>query len=93
MLPLVTAQTQQELLRSKNYICSKSVYIWASQVAVGVKNLCADTGDRRDEGSVPGSGRPPGGGHRNPLQYFCLEKPMDRETWWARVHWVAKSRT
>ena len=44
-------------------------------------------------GSVPGSGRSPGGGHGNPLQYSCLENPMDREAWWATVHGVAKSQT
>ena len=43
--------------------------------------------------SIPGSGRSPGGGHSNPLQYSCLENPMDRGAWWATVHGVAKSRT
>ena len=62
----------------------------ASQV---VKNLPANTGDIRDAGSIPGSGRSPGGGPGNPLQYSCLENPMDRGTWWATVHGVAKSRT
>ena len=44
-------------------------------------------------GSIPGSGRSPGGGRGNPLQYFCLENPMDREAWRATVHGVAKSQT
>ena len=43
-----------------------------------VKNLPANAGDVRDVGSVPRSGRSPGGGNGNPLQYSCLEKPMDR---------------
>ena len=43
--------------------------------------------------SVPGSGRPPGEAHGNPLQYSCLENPMDRGAWRATVHRVAKSRT
>ena len=47
----------------------------------------------RDSGSTPGLGRSPGGGHGNPLQYFCLENPMDRGAWQATVHRVAKSRT
>ena len=47
----------------------------------------------RDMGSIPGSGRSPEGGHRNPLQYSCLENPMDRGAWWAIVHRVAKSWT
>ena len=49
-----------------------------SQVALVVKNLPRNAGDIRDVGSVPGSGRSPGGGHGNPLQYSCLENPMDR---------------
>ena len=44
-------------------------------------------------GSIPGLGRSPGGGHGNPLQYFCLENPMDRGAWWATVHEVTKSWT
>ena len=44
-------------------------------------------------GSTLGSGRPPGGGDGNPLQYSCLEDPMDREAWRATVHGVAKSFT
>ena len=47
----------------------------------------------RDTGSTPGSGRSPGGGHGNPLQYSCLENPMDRGAWWTRIHGVAKSQT
>ena len=58
-----------------------------------VKNLPANTGDRRDAGLIPGLGRSPGGGNGNPLQYSCLEISMDRGAWWAIVHGVAKSRT
>ena len=57
-----------------------------------VKNLSANAGDIRDVGSIPGSGRSPGGGHGNPLQYSCLENPMDRGDWWATVHRVTKSQ-
>ena len=46
-----------------------------------------------DRGWIPGSGRSPGGGHGNPLQYSFLENPMDRRTWWATVHEVTKNRT
>ena len=49
--------------------------------------------ETRDSGSIPGLGRSPGGGHGNPLQYTCLENPMDREAWRATVHGVTKSRT
>ena len=55
-----------------------------------VKNPPANAGDA---GSIPGSGRSPGGGNGNPLQYSCLENSMDTGTWWATVHGVAKSQT
>ena len=58
-----------------------------------VKNLPANPGDIRDAGSTPGSRRSPGGGHDNPLQYSCLENPMDRGAWWATVHGVARVNT
>ena len=57
-----------------------------------VKNLPANAGDPRDAGLIPGRGRSPGGGHRNPIQYSCLENPMDREAWWATVHGVQRVR-
>ena len=50
-------------------------------------------GDLRDKGTIPGSGKAPGGGHGNTFQYSCLEKPMDRGAWRATVHRVAKSWT
>ena len=56
-------------------------------------NQPATAGDPRDMGSIPGSGRSSGGGHGNPLQYSCLENPMDRGAWRAAVHRVAKSGT
>ena len=58
-----------------------------------VKNLPAKAGDIRDMGSIPGSGRSPGEGHGNPLQYFLLENPIDRGAWWARVHGVTKNQS
>ena len=58
-----------------------------------VRNLPANAGGLRGAGLIPGSGRSPGGGHGNPLQYSCLENPMDGEAWWATVHEVTKSRT
>ena len=51
----------------------------ASQVVLVVKNLPANAGDIRDTGSIPGSGRSPGEWHGNPLQYSCLENPLDKE--------------
>ena len=58
-----------------------------------VKNPPANTGDIRDACLIPGSGRPPGGGHGNPLQDSCLENPLYRGAWQATVHGVAKSWT
>ena len=51
-----------------------------------VKNPPSSTGDARDSGSTPESGRSPGGGSGNSLQYSCLENSMDREVWQATVH-------
>ena len=56
-----------------------------------VKNLPANTGDLRDTGSIPGLGRLLGVGNGNPLQYSCLENPMERGAWGAVVHGVAES--
>ena len=50
-----------------------------------VKNPPANAGDIRDTDSTPGLGRSPGGGHGNPLQYSCLENPVDIGAWWATV--------
>ena len=58
-----------------------------------VKNLPANAGDVGDVGSIPGSGRSPGGGNGNPLQYSCLKNPNDRGAWQATVHRAAKSQT
>ena len=73
----------------------------ASQVALVVKNPPANARDVRDAGliprlgrsSIPGSVRSPGGGHGNPLQYSCLENPIDRGAWQAAVHRVSPSQT
>ena len=62
-----------------------------SQVAIVVKNPPATAGDVKDAGSIPGSGRSPGGGHGNPLQYSCLENPMDRGAWQATLHGITES--
>ena len=55
-----------------------------------VKNLPANA---RDKGSIPGSGRSPGGGNGHPLDDSCWDDPMDRGAWWATVHRVTKSQT
>ena len=66
---------------------------WASQAVLVVKNPPASAGNARDGDSIPGSGRCPGGGQSNPLQYSCLENPMDSGAWRATVHDVTKSQT
>ena len=57
------------------------------------KESACKSGATGDMGSIPGSGKSPGGGHENPLQYSCLENPMDRGVWWATVHSAAKTQT
>ena len=67
--------------------------LWASWVALVIKNPPDNAGDTRDSGSTPGSGRPYGGRQGNPLQYCCLENPRDRGAWWATDYGVTKSQT
>ena len=69
--------------------------VWGFRGGAGgeLKNLLASAGERGDSGSIPRSGRAPGGGHGNPLRYSRLENSMDRGAWWCTVHRVAKSPT
>ena len=67
--------------------------LWVSQVALVVKHWPVSAGDLRDAGLIPGSGRSPGGGHGNPLQYSYLENPMDRGAWRATVQGATVSVT
>ena len=64
-----------------------------SHVALVVKNSPANAGGVKDMGWICGSRRYPGGGHGSPLQYSCLENPLDRGAWWAIVHRAAKNQT
>ena len=66
--------------------------MWAFPGVV-VKNLPANAGEARDSGLISRSGRSPGAGNDYPLQYSCLENPMERGTWCATVHGVRKSQT
>ena len=68
-------------------------HIYTSQVALVVENLPANAQDIKDAGSIPGSERSPGEGHVNPVQYSCLENPMNRGTWQATIHRISKSKT
>ena len=87
ILTIVPCATQYIILNIVLY----AILLRASQVMPVVKNQPANAGDIRDVSSIPGSGRS-GGGHGNPLQYFCLENPKDRGAWQATVHGVTKSQ-
>ena len=69
---------------------SDIIFTTMTQAPLVVKNMLANAGDLRDTVSIPGSGRSPGVGYGNPLQYSCLENPMDRGDWWAMVLEVSK---
>ena len=68
-------------------------YTWGFPAGAVVENPPVNAGDTGDVGSIPGMGRSPGGGSGDPLQYSCLENPLDRGAWWATFHGVAKSHT
>ena len=68
-------------------------FISSSVLIKGGLDGKASVYNTRDSGSIPGLGRSPGEGNGNPLQYYCLENPMDRGAWNATVHGVTKSRT
>ena len=68
-------------------------FFGASQMVLAVKNLPANAGDIRDVGLILWWERSPGEGNGTPLQYSCLENPMDRGAWWATVHGVTQSWT
>ena len=72
------------------YITLYIVIFRATEVVLEVKNMPANAGDIRDAGSIPGSGRSPGGGHVFPLKHSCLENLKDRGAWQATVHWGRK---
>ena len=81
------------LLLGPWYLIFKVDMYGTSQVVLVVKNLSANARDIRDTGLIHGLRRSPGGGHGNPLQYSCLENPVDRGAWKATVHGVAESWT
>ena len=74
-------------------IFSNESTLRASQMALVVKNPPANAENTREDSSIPESGRSPGEGNDNPLQYSCLENSMDRGAWRAIVHGVTKSQT
>ena len=97
MMPFAATQMQLESIilsevsqKEKDKYHMISLICMGFQVALVVKNLPANAGDGRALGLTPGSGRFPGEGNGNPLQYFCLENPMDRGAWKAIVHKVTE---
>ena len=86
-----------QLIRCEVGQCFKSLFTalgtgWCFQGGPSVKNLPSNARDVRDIGLIPASGRSPGEGQGNPLQYCCLENPMNRGAWRATVYWVPKNR-
>ena len=75
------------MISSRSFMMSYLIF-WDSQVTLVVKNPLANAGDVRDTGSILSSGRSPGGGHGNSLQYSYLENPMDRGAWWVAKSWT-----
>ena len=99
-IPLLPSQQQpsaqeksREQINDRSWLHLSLPPEGAFQVVLMVENLPAGAGDVRDVGSIPGSGRSPGGGHGNPLQYSCLENPMDRGAWRATFYEAAKRWT
>ena len=72
---------------------SRGALKWGFPGGASDKELTSNAGDVRDASSIPRLGKSPGGRHGNPLQYPCLENPMDRRSWQAVVHRVTQSQT
>ena len=84
----------RKLLQGSKGEANLFTYICISlELARWLKEPTCNAGDAGDTSSIPESGRFPGGGHGNPLQYTCLENPMDKGSWWTPVHWVTKNQT
>ena len=92
-MPIQITCFQMAYISPPNLPPQASIFSIPVMVALVVKNLPTNTGDIRNMGLIPGSGRSPGGGHDNPLQYSCLENPMDRGACWVTDLGVIKSQT
>ena len=94
LLPVMKIQTSSFFLKQDFFKRNICLFIWLHPVldfpcsSVSKESAC----NAGDQGSIPGSGRSPGEGNGNPLQYSCLENPMDRGAWQATVHGVARVR-
>ena len=89
----MSLQTELKNLEKRNMKTNIYRYILIIMGFPGGSEVKASAWNVGDPGSIPGSGRSPGEGKSNPLQYFCLGNPIDGEAWWATVRGVAKSRT
>ena len=87
---LITKALCVNCRKGANDFMNLDVIIWDFLSGSDGKESRCNTGDLD---SIPGSGRPPGEGSGNPLQYSCLENPMDRGAWWTTVHEVTKDLT
>ena len=94
LLPTLRCMLNTSLneLRFPNSLCYL-LYYYGQRGFLGGSEIKASAYNAGDLGLIPGSGRFPGEGNGNPLQYSCLENPMDGEAWWTIVHGVAKSQT
>ena len=90
--PALHASGCSEIITKYYHNWAPSIGKWASHVVPVVKNLPANSGDTGNVGSMPGSGRSPGGGHGDPLQYYCLENSVDRRARQVMLHRITKSR-
>ena len=92
--PIFALRINRHLFLKKEFqIPEVMSHLRASQVVLVVKNPPVNAVNAGDEGLIPGSGRSPGKGNGNPLQYSCLENPKDGGAWWAVVYGVAQSWT
>ena len=85
-------KSRQRIKKESYHFANKGPYSQSYGGTTGKELEIANEGDVRDMGSILLSGRLSEGGHSNPLQYSCLENPMDRRAWWATVHKVEKLR-
>ena len=88
--------TWQKLRNSVKTMCGENYYLWIPKRppwCLTGKESTSNAGDAGDMGLISGLGRFPGGRNGNPLQYSCLDNPLDRGTWWATVHGVTTSQT
>ena len=81
------------IFKSRDIALPTKVHLVKAMGFPGGSEVKASASNEGDPGLIPGSERSPGEGNGKPLQYSCLENPMDGEAWWATVHGVAKSQT